>query len=369
MPPSAEQSLPLPPDRARRLRHDLLAWYDGARRVLPWRAREGATAAAWPVLVSEIMLQQTTVATVARRFEDFLARFPSPAAMAAQPLEAVLHAWQGLGYYRRARGLHACAQALVARHGGRVPADPAALRALPGIGDYTAHAVAAIAFAIPVVPIDANVRRVLSRVLGSDDPATIRLAADALASPDRASDLAQALMELGALVCTARSAACLACPWQQGCVAATSGQPVAIGRAPGRAARPERVALAFLLRRPDGAILFRQRPETGLLAGMIELPTSPFVPAGTELEVAAHAPLATDWRPVAGSVRHLFTHLGLTVRIVAAEADTAIPGIWSRPAELGGLALPTLTRKLLRHGGVEAPSARAATQSRQASVM
>jgi len=372
--PSLRPSIPTPqpPFPAPVLRSRLLAWYDVARRDLPWRAPPGQISAPWPVLVSEVMLQQTTVATVSARYADFLARYPDPATMAKAPLQDLLHAWQGLGYYRRARGLHACAQRLVAEHGGQVPGDLAALKALPGLGDYTAKAVASIAFGQAVVPIDANVRRVLGRLAATDDAAVIGELAEALASPERPQDLAQALMELGALVCTARRADCGRCPWQPACAAAAQGDPLRVAAPKTRKARPRRTAIAYLLRDRDGAILLRRRPDQGLLAGMIELPASPFAEPGEGIDPAAHAPVPAGWSALPGQVRHLFTHLDLEVRLVQARLDRpgaeVCPGFWTQPAQLGALALPTLTRKLLRHAGIEAPTARAATQSRQASA-
>ena len=203
-----------PPADVAQLRQRLLAWYDSARRVLPWRALPGVRPDPWRVLVSELMLQQTTVATVRARFAPFLARFPTLAALARAPVDDVLHAWQGLGYYRRARALHACAQTVVAHHDGRLPLEVDALAGLPGLGPYTAAAVAAIAGGRAVVPVDANVERVLARMLALDQPAEsarprLRRAAARLASPAQAGDLAQAVMELGALVCTPRRPACL----------------------------------------------------------------------------------------------------------------------------------------------------------------
>lgn len=342
------------------LRSALLAWYDGAKRDLPWRARPGEAPAPWRVLVSELMLQQTTVATVLGRFEPFLARFPTLEALAAASLDDVLHAWQGLGYYRRARALHACARAVVERHGGRLPLEPEALEALPGVGAYTAAAVAAIAGEAAVVPVDANVERVLSRVLAVETPLPaarpkLRAAAQALAAPERAGDFAQSLMELGALVCTPRRPACLACPWRPWCEAAKRGEQESFPRKAGRAARGVRHATAFLLERADGAVLFRRRPLEGLLGGMIELPSTPWLedPAAVAAAIPAAAPARVHWSPVPGEVRHVFTHLDLTVRLVRGTAEgMEEEGLWARPFRFPELALPTFTKKLLRHAGL-----------------
>ena len=301
------------------LRGELLAWYDRARRDLPWRAAPGERPDPWHVLVSELMLQQTTVATVRGRFQPFLARFPTLASLAAAPLDDVLHAWQGLGYYRRARSLHACAQAVVAHHGGRLPLTEAALLELPGIGPYTAAAVAAIAGGAPSVPVDANVERVLGRLHAVEAPLPaarprLRDLAGAFAAKQRAGDFAQALMELGALVCTPRRPTCLACPWRLWCRAAQLGDPESYPRKAARTARLPRFTTAFLLERADGAVLFRQRPLDGLLGGMIELPATPWADRFNAAE-ASGVPAAVAWTPVPGEVRHVFTHIDLLVRM------------------------------------------------------
>jgi A/G-specific adenine glycosylase len=340
------------------LRAALLDWYDRARRTLPWRASPGAAVDPWAVLVSELMLQQTTVATVRARFATFLDRFPTLASLAASPLDDVLHAWQGLGYYRRARALHACAQTVVERHGGRLPLEFDALLDLPGIGPYTAAAVAAIASERAVVPVDANVERVLGRMtaLAIPLPAArprLRGVAAGLAGPDRAGDFAQALMELGALVCTPRRPACLACPWRSWCSAAAAGEPERYPGQPAKKERPARFAVAFLLARGDGAVLFRRRPETGLLAGMVELPSTPWLAEAAAAEVAVpdSLPMVVPLSPLAGTVRHLFTHLDLTMRVAHGRIDATRPGLWVPPDQFADLALPTLTKKLLRHAG------------------
>jgi len=347
--------MPSPPDPPLLAR--LLDWYDQHRRELPWRAPPGATPDPYRVLLSEVMLQQTTVVTVRARFAPFLARFPTLDALAAANLEDVLHAWQGLGYYRRARALHAFARAVVERQGGVIPADEAALRALPGIGEYTAKALLAIAFGRPVVPLDANGARVLVRLDGIDLPlpmarGRLRARAEALAPRTRAGDVAQALMDLGAIVCRPRRPACPSCPWQAACVAHRTGRAEALPvRAP-KAGRPLRHALAFLLARPDGAILFRRRPPDGLLGGLHELPSSPWREGGLDIDEAlAHAPQPAPWRLDREPVRHVFTHFVLDLTLARAETERPPDGLWCRPDALDRLALPTVMKKLLRRAG------------------
>src|SRR5215216_5413606 len=206
----------------------LLAWYDRHRRNLPWRAPPGRQPDPYRVWLSEIMLQQTTVATVGPYFDRFVARFPDIRALAAAPLDDILHAWQGLGYYARARNLHACARAVVARHAGEFPDDPAALRALPGVGDYTAAAIAAIAFDRPLAAVDGNVERVVARLFAEREPLPaakprLRALAAALVPDARAGDFAQAMMDLGAVLCTPRRPRCVLCPWRGGCAALALG--------------------------------------------------------------------------------------------------------------------------------------------------
>lgn len=356
MAPAPPPTLPAP---AAQLRRKLLQWYDGARRRLPWRALPGETADPWAVLVSEVMLQQTTVATVRGRYAAFLARFPDAGTMAEAPLDEVLHAWQGLGYYRRARGLHALATAVTERHGGRLPVEEAALAALPGLGPYTVAAVRAIAFGAPVLPVDGNVARVLARLaevptpLPAAMPALRRLAGD-LAADERPGDLAQALIELGALVCRPGVPACLACPWQEDCRAHAAGTAASLPRKAAAKARPLRHATAFIVERGDGALLFRRRPATGLLAGMIELPSTAWRDGPAPLPASAleEAPPGEAWTTLAGEVTHVFTHLTLRIGIMRGRARGDFDGIWRRPDRTGDLALPTLTRKLLRHAGL-----------------
>jgi A/G-specific adenine glycosylase len=345
----------------------LLAWYDVNARKLPWRAPAGAPISAYGVLLSEFMLQQTTVATVKARFPDFVARFPSLDGLATADESDVLHAWQGLGYYRRARALHACARVIVARHRGQIPSDEATLRTLPGIGPYTARALLAIVHEAPCVPVDGNVLRIMARLHRIEVPlpkaaAQLRELAGCLACAGRSGQLAQALMDLGATVCRPRRPACLACPWRPACQAHRAGLAEQLPRQAPKRERPVRRGLAFLLTRPDGSILFRRRPHGGLLGGLHELPSSPWREGPLDIERAlAHAPSEAAWRVHQTRIRHGFTHFVLELALAEAQIDDdatcdgGAEAIWCERAALGRLALPTVMKKLLRLPRLAAP--------------
>jgi A/G-specific adenine glycosylase len=333
----------------------LLAWYDRHRRVLPWRAPPGERPDPYVVWLSEIMLQQTTVPTVGPYFDRFVARFPDIRALAAAPLDDVLHLWQGLGYYARARNLHACAREVVVRHGGRFPEEPAALRALPGIGDYTAAAIAAIAFDHPVAAVDGNVERVVARLFAlrdrlPDAKQRLRALAAALVSDRRAGDFAQAMMDLGATLCTPRRPRCVLCPWRGDCAATAAGIAEDLPVQAEKPERPLRHGVAFWLSRPDGAVFLRRRPEHGLLGGMIELPSTPWRESPwSEAEAIAAAPVAAAWSELPGIVQHGFTHFRLDLALLAGTTAEPAPGIWATPAEFKDYAFPTLTKKLVKY--------------------
>jgi A/G-specific adenine glycosylase len=336
----------------------LLDWYDRHRRVLPWRAQAGARPDPYHVWLSEIMLQQTTVAAVAPYFRAFLHRWPRIADLAAAPRDDVLHAWQGLGYYARARNLHACAQAVAADHGGCFPDNAAALRRLPGIGAYTGAAIAAIAFGEQVLALEANGERVFARLFGIETPLPaakpeIAAAAEGLVPAGRPGDFAQAVMDLGATVCTVRRPSCPRCPWRDACAAAARGIAESLPRKAPKRDKPLRRGVAFWLRRGDGAVLLRRRPDKGLLGGMMEVPSTPWREAPwPTAEALSHAPLPASWQPRLGLVRHGFTHFDLELAVLAARVandGAAAAGEWAPLDRLGDHALPTCMRKVVAH--------------------
>lgn len=331
-----------PPDVAT----PLLAWYDRHRRILPWRAAPGETADPYRVWLSEVMLQQTTVATVRPRFEAWVARWPTFADLAAADEGEVMAAWAGLGYYARARNLLAAARRIAADHGGRLPDTEAALRALPGFGDYTAAAVAAIAFGRRAVVVDANVERVTARLFAIAEPLpaarrAIRHAADSITPDARAGDFAQAMMDLGATVCTARAPRCLLCPLADRCAALATGTPDRFPVKPAKKARPHRHGTIFWLEHDDKVLLVR-RPAKGLLGGMRALPTGPWEEAQPGL---AEAPAQTDWRLLDEGVTHGFTHFTLDLALAVGRAHHPGDGLWWPVATLGEAGLPTLFAK------------------------
>jgi A/G-specific adenine glycosylase len=335
----------------------LLAWYGRERRHLPWRAPPGKRADPYRVWLSEIMLQQTTVATVIPYFERFTGRWPTAEALAAADLDEVLTAWQGLGYYARARNLHKCARAVAVDHGGHFPDTEDGLRALPGIGPYTAAAVAAIAFGRKATPVDGNIERVMARVFAVSQPmpgakSVLAEHARMLTPNRRAGDFAQALMDLGATICTPRKPKCGLCPISSECAAFAADSVEAYPVRAAKRARPTRYGTVFWLTGPDGAVLLRRRPENGLLGGMMEFPSTPWndaPPGARETKKAAPAPVT--WRALPGEVEHTFTHFHLRLTVWTAELDGAAlpPGTWRTPARFHELALPTVMKKIAKH--------------------
>lgn len=326
---------------ARGLAAKLLDWYDRHRRELPWRARPGERPDPYRVWLSEIMLQQTNVTTVKPYFADFLRRWPNVEKLARAPREEVMQAWAGLGYYARARNLHACAMHVAEKLSGKFPQTRDGLLELPGIGPYTAGAIAAIAYDAREAAVDGNVERVISRAFALQTPLPdvkpeIRKRTQGLVPQARAGDFAQAMMDLGATICTPRNPDCRICPWADDC----EGRKLAIAdRLPAKRAKkapPERQGIAFWIEK-DGALLLRRRPDKGLLGGMLEMPSAgwsgddvPFTGKDTGLRVA-----------------HVFTHFRLELAIHEAKPPRKLaPGyVWAKKESLAGEALPSVMRK------------------------
>ncbi|WP_397399831.1 A/G-specific adenine glycosylase [Phenylobacterium sp.] len=338
------------------LRAQLLTWYDANARALPWRVRPkdhatGVRADPYFVWLSEVMLQQTTVPHATPYFLAFTERWPTVADLASEADGEVMAAWAGLGYYARARNLLACARAVANDHGGVFPDTEEGLRALPGLGPYTAAAVGAIAFDLPTNVVDGNVERVMARLfavttpLPEAKPELKRLAGELVRS-QRPGDWAQALMDLGATVCKPKSPLCERCPVSRHCAAKAKGSPETYPRRTAKAARPHRFGVAYILTRGDEVALVR-RPPKGLLGGMLALPTSEW--RGNrwgEAEAIEAAPAPADWRS-AGEVEHVFTHFSLTLQILRAEGD-AHEVIWSPHRDMEGL--PSVFLKAVRAG-------------------
>jgi A/G-specific adenine glycosylase len=336
----------------------LLRWYDRHRRVLPWRAAKGERADPYRVWLSEIMLQQTTVKAVALYYARFLARFPTVAALAAAPLDDVLKLWAGLGYYARARNLHACAKAVVEQHGGAFPGTEEALRTLPGIGAYTAAAIAAIAFDRRASPVDGNIERVIARLFAVEEELPggkprVRSLAEQLTPQNRAGDFAQAMMDLGATICKPKKPACVLCPWMEMCAARARGDQESFPRKADKKTGALRRGAAFVALRVDGFILTRTRPEKGLLGGMTEVPTTEWSRDFDDTSGLAQAPFPARWRRKPGIVTHTFTHFPLELTVYQAQVTAARKAPsgtrWTPLVDLAGEALPNVMRKVVAH--------------------
>ncbi len=333
----------------------LLTWYDRHRRALPWRALPGAASDPYAIWLSEVMCQQTTIAAVKSYYEAFLTKWPRVTDLAAAPVEDVMKAWAGLGYYSRARNLHACAQSVVRDHGGSFPDTEAELLKLPGIGPYTAAAIAAIAFDRRAVVVDGNVERVVSRLFTITTPMPrakieIRAAADRLTPQKRCGDFAQAMMDLGASLCSPRKPACALCPFMKTCAAFAQGTPETYPVKAQKAERPSRVGACFVLRRKDGAVLVRTRPPKGLLGGMTDFPGSDWTTSKSlKDEGTSSAPVDASWSH-AGDIEHVFTHFALRLRVYIAPAAAGLrapKGMrWVACDEMETEALPSVMRKV-----------------------
>ena len=333
----------------------LLDWYDAHARVLPWRVgpadrAQGVRPDPYRVWLSEIMLQQTTVAAVRDYFHRFTARWPDVGALAAAEDGDVMAEWAGLGYYARARNLLKCARAVVAEHGRRFPETRDTLLTLPGIGPYTAAAIASIAFDESATVVDGNVERVVARLFAIETPLPaakpeLTALAARLTPAERPGDHAQAMMDLGATICTPRNPACGICPLRAFCKGHAVGLAADLPRKTAKATKPTRYGIAYLGRRTDGAVLLERRPERGLLGGMLGWPGTDW----TEAEPAPAPPAEGDWHAVPGEVRHTFTHFHLILRVKTAtlpqgsnpERGYFVPADDFRPADL-----PTVMRKV-----------------------
>ena len=317
----------------------LLCWYAVDKRRLPWRAPHGERPDPYLVWLSEIMLQQTTVAHARPYFEAFTRRWPSVETLAAAADSEVMAAWAGLGYYARARNLLACARRVAGELGGQFPDDEEELLRLPGIGRYTAAAIAAIAFGRRAVAVDANVERIVSRLCAVKEPLPaarprLHALADGLVPHEGAGDFTQAMMELGQTICTPRNPDCGRCPLAGHCAAFAVGEPSFYPVKTPRAARPRREGVAYWLEN-DGEVLLVRRPSRGLLGGMLALPE--------------HEPERANWRE-AGAVAHVFTHFELRMRLLCAETGQRSDGIWWPVERIGEAGLPTLFAKLAARG-------------------
>ena len=339
----------------------LLAWYDRHRRRLPWRALPGERSDPYRVWLSEIMLQQTTVKAVGPYFEKFVARWPTVEAMGNASLDDVLRMWAGLGYYSRARNLHACAVMVTREHGGAFPDSEDGLRMLPGIGPYTAAAIAAIAFDRRTMPVDGNIERVVSRLFAVEEalpqakPRIQELAATLL-GPTRSGDSAQALMDLGSTICTPKKPACSLCPFSDDCMARARGDQETFPRKAPKKAGTLRRGAAFVVTRGD-ELLVRTRESKGLLGGMTEVPNSEWLAGQKDVAALTQVPAVKGvarWHRKTGVVTHVFTHFPLELVVYTARvaARTRAPeGMrWVPIATLHDEALPNVMRKVIVHG-------------------
>ncbi len=343
----------------KRVREDfqraLLDWYDCAHRELPWRAAPGQKPDPYRVWLSEVMLQQTTVKAVIPYFKAFTERWPTLKDLAAASREEIMAAWAGLGYYSRARNLHACAKIVRTRG---FPKTESELRALPGLGAYTAAAIAAIAFGQPASVVDANIERVIARLFAIETPlpaarTAIRALAAELTPQKRPGDYAQAMMDLGATLCTPRNPSCTGCPVSLFCLAGAEGKPERFPTRPPKAQKPVRRGDAFVIVRSQAdetSVLLRRRKDKGLLGGMMEVPNSAWLYGG-EARGAGTTPPG-EWRS-GRTVKHTFTHFRLELRVFASvrnDAAAAFEGEWTPLDDLAGRGLPTVMRKAVTAG-------------------
>lgn len=356
-----DTNLPLP---ASAIAKALLAWYDRAHRALPWRAAAGKTSDPYGVWLSEIMLQQTTVKAVIPYYTAFIKRWPKVRDLAAADRSDVMSAWAGLGYYSRARNLHDCANIVAHELGGQFPTEPVALQRLPGIGPYTAAAIAAIAFNKRAMPVDGNVERVVARLASVATPlpaakAELKLLAEMLLPKSRAGDFAQAMMDLGATVCTPRRPSCMICPLKDLCTARRNEIAETLPRRTAKPERPLRHGVAFVAISERGDVLLRTRPDKGLLGGMSEVPSTDWVEDWLAADEALRlAPVKGRWFPMPGAVTHTFTHFRLGLLVFRAHVrNSPALTLWARQKDcrwvhrdaLAAEPLPSVMRKVIAH--------------------
>jgi len=335
----------------------LLAWYDVHRRVLPWRAPAGKRADPYRVWLSEIMLQQTTVQAVGAYYRKFLTLWPNVKALAAAKQDEVLAAWAGLGYYARARNLHAAAKVVANEMGGKFPLTAEALRALPGVGGYTAGAISAIAYDEKQAAMDANAERVIARLYAVQTPmpkakTELHVLGTALV-PQRAGDFAQALMDLGSAICTSKRPACQNCPLSADCKARKLGIQEQLPVKAPKMVRPLKRGAAFVARDRTGAVLLVKRPDKGLLASMLEPPLGAWSENfPSTAKALKQAPFEAEWKKRPGIVRHGFTHFELETEVYVADfaKRPKFKGEWIAADRLRDVALPTVMRKIVEHG-------------------
>ena len=342
------------------MQKNLLAWFDLNRRSMPWRAEAGGSPNPYHVWLSEVMLQQTTVATVGPYFQKFIDKWPRLDDLARAAQDEVLVAWAGLGYYARARNLHKCAGIVMREYGGIFPDTEEGLLALPGIGPYTAGAISAIAFDRPAIAVDGNVERVVSRLYGIETPLPAskpeikKRAMELSAGNPRPGDFVQALMELGSIVCTPDKPRCAQCPLRSACRARIAGKVEVLPRRASKASRPSRYGAVFWLEDGKGRVLMRKRPEKGLLGGMTEVPSTQWHEKwASQADLLRQAPLpGIKWHAVTdGSVRHVFSHFNLELQVLRGQINAKArrpEGFWVGPEELKDQALPSLMQKVVK---------------------
>lgn len=339
---------------------ELLRWYDRHARVLPWRInperrKKGEIPDPYKVWLSEIMLQQTTVATVKSYYHKFTTRWPTLADLAKADREDILKAWAGLGYYSRARNLKTCAELIMDTHNGVFPSTITDLKALPGIGDYTSSALASIAFDKPETVVDGNVERVIARLFAIEEPlpkakTTIKQKAQQLTPKSRPGDYAQAMMDLGATICTPKRPACPLCVWKKSCAAFETGNQESFPRKAPKLAKPTRYGMAFVAVRQDGHVLLRKRPDKGLLGGMSEIPGTDWS-ENKPLNPYDAAPYEGEWPHNCGTIKHTFTHFHLEIIVVKTTFHDDQPAAencwWAKNEDIPHEALPTVMKKII----------------------